>query len=277
MRKLKLLGVALIGSLALTGCMKVDSEMKIHEDGTASGTMIMAYDTTHPMFEGQMEDADMDEMEDMFDSDDFDGKGTVEEYKEGKWVGQKATFKGATVADMFKVENEEANSSLVRDGDTFTFTMKGDESMITGAEGTEEAQWMQTILSGMEINIAYEFPGKVESATEGVTVKGNRAVITKDALYSGKDIVIVAGAKGSAFDNIAAVGSVVLLLVLVGAGAALVLFKRGGDKGNSSNGNATDSDVTPSPTAVDPSAPSVGDIGGDVNVDRPLDDGPDTV
>lgn len=226
-------GIAAIvaGTLLLSGCMKIDSEMRISEDSTVSGYMISAYDSTNPFFAGGM-----DEMNEEGDFVDIDGA-VITDYKEDKWVGKKTEFKNIPVSVIFE-EVFEDDAALVKKDGKFFLTIENSElsdelnraDQETGM--SEEDEMMKTMLESVEVTMTFEFPGKVISATDGVKVDGNRATLDMDSLMKDK-IEIVAKAEGSG--NGVLIGLALLALLVVGGVAVFALKKKGDDSNTGSD------------------------------------------
>jgi hypothetical protein len=155
--------LAMIAALALllTGCLKLDMDLKIGTDNTVSGSMIFAVNKDVLSLTGGSVD-------DLLGSDSplpSDVKGvTSEDYSDDKFVGKKFTFESVPITEFSDPTDPEA-LKITRDGDTFVVSGVLDLSQGTsGASGAMGGTGAAAFLESAEIRIAITFPGEVMSS-----------------------------------------------------------------------------------------------------------------
>jgi hypothetical protein len=205
--------LAMIAALALllTGCLKLDMDLKIGTDNTVSGSMIFAVNKDVLALTGGSVD-------DLLGSDsplpsDVEGV-TSEDYSDDKFVGKKFTFESVPVTEFSDPTDPEA-LKITRDGDAFVVSGVLDLSQGTsGATGPMGGTGAAAFLDSAEIRIAITFPGEVISSNG--TASGN--TVTWQPKFGDR---IEMSAKGSA---IASGGSSsTLLYVLIGVGVVVLI------------------------------------------------------
>jgi hypothetical protein len=196
--------------LSLTGCIRITSDVTLHEDNTASGEIVVAIQ------EGVGESLGMTDAEWVASMNEDNGTNTmvdatVSEYKEDGYVGNRVSFKDEPI-DSFKG----VDGSLVREGDDFVFTGNEIEQTQTLPEG-----------SGAIATMSITFPGKVSKhngALEGNTVTWDLLTQTEAPYATGSAI---GGGGGSSSIILIAiiVGGIVLAAAIIGG---IVLSRRKG-------------------------------------------------
>lgn len=205
--------LAMIAALALllTGCLKLDMDLKIGTDNTVSGSMIFAVNKDVLALTGGSVD-------DLLGSDTplpSDVKGvTSEDYSDDKFVGKKFTFDSVPITEFSDPTDPEA-LKITRDGDAFVVSGVLDLSQGTsGATGPMGGTGAAAFLDSAEIRIAITFPGEVISSNG--TASGN--TVTWQPKFGDR---LEMSAKGSA---IASGGSSsTLLYVLIGVGVVVLI------------------------------------------------------
>ncbi len=205
--------LAMIAALALllTGCLKLDMDLKIGTDNTVSGSMIFAVNKDVLALTGGSVD-------DLLGSDTplpSDVKGvTSEAYSDDKFVGKKFTFESVPITEFSDPTDPEA-LKITRDGDAFVVSGVLDLSQGTsGASGPMGGTGAAAFLDSAEIRVAITFPGEVISSNG--TESGN--TVTWQPKFGDR---LEMSAKGSA---IASGGSSsTLLYVLIGVGVIVVI------------------------------------------------------
>ncbi|GIU99928.1 MAG: hypothetical protein KatS3mg014_1544 [Actinomycetota bacterium] len=162
----RLARLAMLAGLALllTGCLKLDIDLRIQPDDTVDGAVVFA--VAKDLVElggGSFEDI---VQETPFPSD-VEGV-RVEEYDDGDFVGQRYVFDGVAL-EMFAASPDPDSLRIVREGDTFRVSGALDLAGPTGVTGPDPA----ALFSSAEIRVAITFPGEVISSNgkvEGTTV-----------------------------------------------------------------------------------------------------------
>lgn len=170
-KRLALAGLAASSALLLAGCFRVDMELQINDDETATVKMDTAFSRS---FAGLGEDmpATAQEMcDEMGATPDPDT--TVEPYEDDEWIGCISTASGP-VAEL----NEGDGMTVVRNGDVYEVTFEGDPSAMGDLEGLGDMSDLESM--GASFSFSVTFPGEVISA-EGAQINGNTA------RYSGFD------------------------------------------------------------------------------------------
>jgi hypothetical protein len=217
-RRLARLAALAALALLLTGCLKLDVDLKIQPDDTVDGEVVFAVDKDLlDLTGGSFEDITGGEMP---LPNDVEGVRT-EEYDDGKYVGQRYVFEGVALS-AFTDPTDPESLRIVREGDRFT--VSGVLDLSSGSTGAIGATAGQQFLSSAEIRVAITFPGEVISSNgrvEGNTVIwepefGDRLELeaTGSAVASGRGL-------GSALT----IGLVVVGVAAVGA-VALVAARR---------------------------------------------------
>jgi hypothetical protein len=191
--------------LSLSGCVRITSDITLHEDNTASGEMVVAIQegagesmgTTDEEFVASMnEDNGTDTMV----------NATVTEYNEDGYIGTRITFKDEPL-DSF----QGVDGSLVRDGDNFVFT--GNEIEQTETLPAE---------SGAIATMSITFPGKVSKhngTLEGNTVTWDLLTQAEAPYATGSAI----GGGGGSSPIILIIAGILLAAVIVGV---IILVRR---------------------------------------------------
>ncbi|WP_181310986.1 LppM family (lipo)protein [Nocardioides campestrisoli] len=180
--------LAVTAMLALSGCVKLDAELEVHEDETVSGTMTLAMSKkaiamVEEMTEGFGElGASLDEVtgeegteepdgsgtadldlpdddltkgmtEEMFPTEDLPEGAEVEAYEDDKFLGQTMTFTRISVGELGDLvaatSDEEAADS--QPGKGWSLTREGDTYVFEGnADFSEEGAEEEADAMGME-------------------------------------------------------------------------------------------------------------------------------
>lgn len=167
------------GVMALTGCIKMDMDMKVSSDDKVTGTAIVGFSTQALSAMGQKPDAFIKEMLADSQKELKDPKNklpagastSVKAYNKGGFAGVETTFKNMPISELSKATGAASNAAnsagggstssddfkIVRKGNTFTFSGVMDMAMgETGTDGPDLAA-----LGKPEIRIAITFPGTV--------------------------------------------------------------------------------------------------------------------
>jgi hypothetical protein len=195
-------------ALLLTGCLKLDIDLKIQPDDTVDGGVVFAVDKDLlELTGGSFEDITGGEMP---LPNDVEGV-RAEEYDDGKYVGQRYVFEGVALSE-FTDPTDPESLRIVREGDRFT--VSGVLDLSSGATGATGATAGQQFLSSAEIRVAITFPGEVISSNG--RVEGN-TVIWEPKFGDRLEIE----ATGSAVGGGGGLGSALTVLLLVVGVAAV--------------------------------------------------------
>jgi hypothetical protein len=179
--------LTVVALVSLTGCMKLDADLEVHEDETVSGSMTVgmskqAVEMMSSFGEGfggafsegedggtdgeEPAEPDLEGFEDeFFDADDVPEGAEVEPYEDDKFIGQTMTFDGISMDELNATSGEEEDTwTLTREGDTFIFAGNADFSEEEGEPDAAEMEGMEEIeamFAESEMEISVTFPGRV--------------------------------------------------------------------------------------------------------------------
>lgn len=253
-RLARTIALAALLLVALTGCLKADMGLRLHDDDTVSGEI--KFGVSKDLVE--MMGGDLDELMDSGDGD-FPEGAKVEEWSDGDYVGQKISFERVPLAEM----NDGDDILITREGDEFVFgsSLLIEEAGAASEGGSEELPLPDGMdLPTPDVEVRVTFPGEVIEANG--SIDGN--TVTWDAA----DLVGIEemAARGSAIDNgkadgggwltllIRIIGGVLILGSVVGLG--LMAYRRFAGRGDSLDAEAsttgTDGIPTPNPWPTTP-------------------------
>ena len=214
--------VALV--LGLSGCVRIISDVTLHENNTASGEMIFAVQEGIGASMGMTDQAFADQLN-ADNGTDTMVNATVTPYKQDGYVGTKITFSDEPLASF-----KGADGTITREGDTFVYKGK--------APDTSQTQGLPAG-SGAIATMAITFPGAVTE--HNGTLKGNTVtwdLLTQtDAPYATGSAI--GGGSSSPVTVIVIAAIALVALVVVG----IVLLKR--RKGASPTDDAAPADGAP--------------------------------
>ena len=173
---------ALLATLALTGCVKLDEDLTINADNTVDGTVTVAFNKAMLDMVGATAEDALSETGGVPEGDNV----TVEPYDDGTFVGQTYTLDGAPLTEL-NSGGGEGDLQITRDGDNFhvTGTLDFSDSQLGGGGGVPT--------DGFEVRIALTFPGEIVSSTGAID--GNTVTWTPE-LGDVVDFETVARAEG---------------------------------------------------------------------------------
>jgi hypothetical protein len=213
-RTLLLAGVLL---LALSGCMKVDADLKVNKNETVSGSMLMAVDKEVAEQFGQSPDAFREQIEKSIKEGAHEGV-ECKSYDDGTYIGSQCTLDDVKFSDM---GGSDSGLKFEKDGDRFV--VSGGTGSLPGGTGA---------LSGADkaqIKFKITMPGKILEHDDGAQVDGRSATYT-DPLKMGNIRLVSKADSGFPVWLI-----VLLVLLLLGGGGAVAFFvlkgRRGGGQG----------------------------------------------
>ncbi|NYG58590.1 hypothetical protein BJ980_001513 [Nocardioides daedukensis] len=181
--------LAVLGLLMLlTGCLKVEMELKIGSDGTVSGTMITAMNKDAITTMGPISGASGDDPRAVWEAmqedsyDDLPEGATVEPYEEGDFIGDRITFDAVPVEEVGGVldSGESGAFTITHQYDTYVFKGSFDLSGQAGAGGVSDAEMKGffAVYGKPEMKVSLTFPGEV-TETNG-EVDGTNVTWTRD-------------------------------------------------------------------------------------------------
>ena len=132
----RLLLLAVVAFVALTGCIKVDADLQVTEAGTVNGTEIFGFDKQLLTLTGQSVATIQSGLESAVNRADLPAGATidVQNYEDDTFVGVKVDVKGLPIDQIGQLAGLAANAgnastfNLVREGDTYRFTASLDYS-----------------------------------------------------------------------------------------------------------------------------------------------------
>jgi len=158
----------LVAAVVLTGCIKVDLNLALHEDNTASGTVLFAVQDSVAQQLGTTP-ADLWAQVEGEITQDWPAGTQREPYASGGYTGTRLTIPDAPLAEMDDVTGQPL--SIQRQGDEFFISGEMDLNQLALEEGAQQ-QWIE----GMQAQISITCPGRV-TETNG-TVTGNTVTWT---------------------------------------------------------------------------------------------------
>ncbi|TDO49967.1 hypothetical protein EV643_105197 [Kribbella sp. VKM Ac-2527] len=197
--------------VSLTGCVKLDADLKVNSDETVSGNMQIGVDKQLVQSSGQSLDAVREQVEKQIKQTATDGV-TCEAFDDDKYIGSKCDFDKVPFSEMGSSTGD--GVGFRKEGDQFKVTVKG------GDLGSQVPDNVQPV-----INFKITMPGKIVEHDPGADVSGRTA--TYDSIDELGNVSLTSEA-GGGFPMWAIILIVVLVLI---AAAAVVFFVMRGKKG----------------------------------------------
>ena len=202
-----LIGIACL--VALTGCVKVDADLKVNSNETVSGTMKLGVDKQLVESSGQSLDKVREQVEQGVKQTTTDGV-TCKPYEDDKYVGSNCKFDNVPFSKMGSSTDD--GVGFRKEGDKIHVTVKGmDLGKAADTGGTPV------------INFKITMPGKITAHDGGAKVDGRTA--TYDSLDKLGNVDLTSEA-GSSFPAWALILIIVLVLLVIGAVVFFVLRSR---------------------------------------------------
>lgn len=218
----KILVVSVLGiiSLALTGCMKFNLDLSVNDKDEVSGSMILAINKQALALSESMGGSEIINPDQLITKNE---NMTVETYDDEEFSGSKITFAAVPMTEFTSGATGES-LKFTRDGNIITVSgvldMAGTDP--TALDAAKNNPLTSGFFDTSDISVSITLPGSV-SSTNG-KVEGNKVTF---AGQLGDKIVIDARADTSNnFALIAMVGGGALALAAVGGGTALVIRNR---------------------------------------------------
>lgn len=195
--------------LALTGCVKLDADLRVNSNETVSGDMTLGVDKELVTKSGQKLDAVRKSIEDQIKKTTTDGV-KCSEYEDDKYIGTKCTLDDVPFSEM-----SGSSSGGVK------FEKSGDRFVVTTSAGNNNE-----IPSGTQPEIKFKItmPGKIVEKDAGAQVDGRTATYTDATKLNSVRLVSEGG--GGGFPLWAIILVAVLLLLVIGAVVLFVLRGR---------------------------------------------------
>lgn len=199
--------------VALTGCMKVDADLKVNSNETVSGKMLLGVDKQLLQSTGQSIDAARAQIEKSLKETATEGV-DCKAYDDDKYIGTECSLDGVPFDKM-------SGSSLggvkfEKQGDNFVVTSSGKATEIPPGAGTPDVKFKITM------------PGKITEHDNAAEVSGRTATYTDPTKLN--SVRLVSGA-GGGFPIWLIIVLVVAILLAAGAVAFFVLKGRRGGGG----------------------------------------------
>jgi len=261
-RTLGRLAAAAVIVVALSGCMKVDIDLKLKSNNTVDGTMILAMNSSLAQLAGQDPKALADELNKQVLSGENGPKNArTEAYSDGTFVGTKitfldepiSTFNGSSASPDASPTADTTGSDdlkIVRDGDDFVFT--GSFDATAASIGVDTGTDLSSLASGAQLVVAITFPGEVKEhngTLKDRTVTWTPKVGEKTDMHARGSAV----SSSSLLMKLLVAGAAVLLLVLLGLLIAWLII-RGRRKAVPAQAQATAPGIDGSPVMYTPGA-----------------------
>ena len=182
-RKLAVTIAALLSTVLLTGCIKLDMDLTVNSDKTVSGTVIGALSNYLAAMADESGDAGTDSLASGLDSlfDESTPGVTIKEYNSGGFTGQKYILDHVAISNFSKTDSG---------GETFTIKLNGNKVTVSGVldlsmdqETTSGLDLFGTdltkgLFSSAQMRIAIRFPGKIISSSGEISADGKQVVWT---------------------------------------------------------------------------------------------------
>ncbi|MFC6156674.1 LppM family (lipo)protein [Kribbella jiaozuonensis] len=194
--------------VALTGCVKLDADLKVGSNETVSGSMKIGVDKQLLQSSGQSLDKVRQQIESGIKQTTTEGV-SCNSFEDDKYVGSNCTFESVPFDKM-------GSSS----GDGVSFRKDGDKVMVTVKAGN-----LGSVPSGTqpEVNFKITMPGKILEHDDGAKISGRTA--TYDSLDKLGKISLTSEA-GSGFPTWALIVIIVLVLLAIAAVVFFILRSR---------------------------------------------------
>jgi hypothetical protein len=181
---------ATIGLVSLlSGCIKMDMDMKLSKDEKLSGTMIVGFQKTLLDMMGQTKE---EFLKDMKMGEGMPKGSKVKTYDKDGYIGQEVTFKDLPASELNNLGGLAKGATAAASGDaasskddlklakvkgkwvmTGTMDLSAATSTAGGAKPKAGEPDMSALMKGFKIRIKMSFPGKILEHDKWGKVKGN--------------------------------------------------------------------------------------------------------
>jgi LppM domain len=203
--------VVLACLFALTGCVKLDADLKVNSDETVSGTLQIGVDKQLVQSSGQSLDTIRQQIDRQIKQTATEGV-TCSAFDDDKYIGSKCDFDGVPFSEMGSSTGD--GVSFRKEGDTFHVSVKGANLGSQLPQGSQPS-----------INFKVTMPGKITEHDAGAQVRGRTA--TYDSLEKLSNVNLTSGA-GSSIPAWLII--LIVLVVLLAIAAVVFLVLRGRKK-----------------------------------------------
>jgi hypothetical protein len=193
--------------VGLTGCVKLDGDLKVNSNETVSGTLQIGVDKQLVANSGQSLDAIRQQVEKGIKQTATEGV-TCKAFEDDKYVGSNCSFDNVPFADMGSSTDQ--GVGFRKDGDKFVVTVK-QMNLGNGTGGSTPV-----------VDFKITMPGKILEHDSGAKIDGRTA--TYDSLDKLGNVSLTSEA-GSSFPVWALI--LIIVLLLLGAGAVVFFVLRG--------------------------------------------------
>lgn len=183
--------VATVGLVSLlSGCIKMDMDMKLSKDEKISGTMIVGFQKSLLEMMGQTKE---EFLKDMKMGEGMPKGSKVKTYDKDGYIGQEVSFKDLPASELNNLGNAAKGATAAAGGDAKSsskddlklakvkgkWVMTGTMDLSAAAGDTGGAKPkagepdMSALMKGFKIRIKMTFPGKVVEHDKWGKVKGN--------------------------------------------------------------------------------------------------------
>lgn len=203
--------------LALTGCVKVDADLKVGKDETVSGKLLLAVDKNAAEKLGTTSEKLREQIENSIKKDAPKGV-DCKSYEEGNYIGTECSLDNVPFKEM----------SGSDDGD-LKFEKQGDKFVVSGGTGDLASSLPNTEgLPKPDVKFKITMPGKILDHDDGAKVNGNTATYTDPNKMS--KISLTSDSSGGGFPAWALI--LIIVLVLLAIAAVVFFLLRGRKSGN---------------------------------------------
>lgn len=213
-RAIGMVGVMIAIVVALTGCFKINMDIKVNNEKSVD------YDVVYAIQKAVLGDKSFDEFMQSNGSSsgemDVPEGATVVDYEDDKYKGKRIAAKGLEPAKISAASSSGSPFELRKDGDFYLLTIGG----ITGSDSSDPATFGMAKSVFDEAKVKISFPGKVVEA-KGAKIDGNTATFDLLTMTEGTVQVKAEANPGFAFPMWLLW---VLIAVLVVAAALVLLF-----------------------------------------------------
>lgn len=210
MQKLSSVGKLLAGLtglvVVLSGCIKMDMDMKVNKDETIEGSAIIAFSTQLLEMTGQKKSDMVKEIKK--DWKDLPKGAKAEVYDKDGFIGQKITFKNMPASEFGKVTQSAGSANPTGGGDEMVLVKEGGNWKFAGSMdmtgnlgGTDPSGKksgnsgdVSAMMKGMKVKIKMTFPGKILKHDKDGKVKDKSITWEPKA---GQKVAMLAIAKAS--------------------------------------------------------------------------------
>lgn len=237
-------GVALAAVvLLMTGCIKLDMDLKVSSDSKVSGTVIFGFNKQLLSLSGQSASQVLQGSSQGVPASGAPGT-SVSPYEDDQFSGEKITYDNVDLA-QFNQGDSSDSLKIVKVGDQFQVSGALDFSN-TAQNGNTLGPAAQQALSSAQLRVKLTFPGAVTSSNG--TIDGNSVTWTPK-IGEATQFTAVAGAIGTGSSFPTWIILAIVLVVLLG-GAVFVMNRRRGSP-------ASEPPVATEPPAATPPPPDV--------------------